>query len=86
MNSMKIATNKLLAILMLSAAFLLGCEDELVDKNENPNGVSPDNVHPNLMLATVLTQSSTNVVSLGFGDIAGCYATHAEERLGRWPQ
>ncbi|WKN42082.1 SusD/RagB family nutrient-binding outer membrane lipoprotein [Tunicatimonas pelagia] len=55
----------------MSTAFLSGCQDDLIDKNENPNGVSPDNVHPNLMLATVLTQSSKNVVSLGFGNIAG---------------
>jgi len=71
MNIMKITISKLIAILVLSTAFLLGCQDDLIDKNENPNGVSPDNVHPNLMLATVLTQSSKNVVSLGFGNIAG---------------
>ncbi|MEM6843774.1 MAG: SusD/RagB family nutrient-binding outer membrane lipoprotein [Bacteroidota bacterium] len=68
---MKIAINKLIAILALSTAFLLGCQDDLIDKNENPNGVSPDNVHPNLMLATVLTQTSKDVVDLGFGNIAG---------------
>ncbi|MGD1890339.1 MAG: SusD/RagB family nutrient-binding outer membrane lipoprotein, partial [Cyclobacteriaceae bacterium] len=68
---MKIAINKLIAILLLSTTFLLGCQDDLIDKNENPNGVSPDNVHPNLMLATVLTQTSKDVVDLGFGNIAG---------------
>ncbi|MGB3588647.1 MAG: SusD/RagB family nutrient-binding outer membrane lipoprotein [Tunicatimonas sp.] len=68
---MKIATNKLIATLALSTAFLLGCQDDLINKNENPNGVSPDNVHPNLMLATVLTESSRNVVDLGCGNIAG---------------
>ena len=62
---------KLITVLLLSTTLLLSCADELTDLNENPNGVSPDAVHPNLLLGTVLTESFKNVVNLGFGDIAG---------------
>lgn len=68
---MKIITNPWIVFLVLSTLFMGSCEDKLAELNENPNGVSPDNVHPNLLLATVLTESSKNVVNLGFGDIAG---------------
>jgi hypothetical protein len=68
---MKIFANKLIVLLAMSTLFMVSCEDKLQDLNENPNGVSPDNVHPNLLLGTILTKSSINVVNLGFGDIAG---------------
>jgi hypothetical protein len=43
----------------------------LEELNINPNGVDPASGHPNLLLATVQTQLGQNVVSLGFGDLAG---------------
>lgn len=68
---MKIIINKLIALILFSTVFMGACEDKLEELNDNPNGVSPDNVHPNLLLASVLTESGKNVVDLGFGNIAG---------------
>ncbi len=46
------------------------CKD-LTELNINPNGIDPDAVHPNLLITTVITQTATNEVGLGFGNIAG---------------
>ncbi len=59
--------------LVFALALLVGlsaCED-LSELNENPNGVDPDVAHPNLIMATVLTETAKEVVDLGFFDLAG---------------
>ncbi len=61
--------NKLYPIL-LGVFVLVGCED-LSEINVNPNGVEPNTAHPNLVMATVLTESAKQVVNLGFGNVAG---------------
>ncbi len=58
------------SVLLLLLCFCAGCDD-LTELNENPNGVEPSAAHPNLMMATVLTESAKQVVGLGFGNIAG---------------
>ena len=60
--------NILVAVLFLS--FLFACED-LTELNKNPNGVEPGDVNPNLVLSTVITESSKSFVDLGFGIIGG---------------
>ena len=45
--------------------------DSLTEINVNPNGVAPEKTHPNLVIATVLSETGKNVVNLGFGNIAG---------------
>ena len=62
---MKIITNPWIVFLVLSTLFMGSCEDKLAELNENPNGVSPDNVHPNLLLATVLTDQGFAVDTAG---------------------
>lgn len=58
-------------ISMLFLSFLLfSCED-LDELNINPNGVDPQNGDLNLLLPSVITSVGKNVVSLGYGDIAG---------------
>ncbi|GGF46280.1 hypothetical protein GCM10011339_38490 [Echinicola rosea] len=46
------------------------CQD-LTDLNVNPNGIDPETVHPNLLISTVVTETATRELGLGFGDIAG---------------
>jgi hypothetical protein len=46
------------------------CKD-LEELNEDPNGVTPNSAHPNLVLGTVLTEAAKETTSLGFGNIAG---------------
>ena len=67
---MKIFNKKYLA-LGLSALMILGACEDLTELNQNPNGVPPEVVNPNLVLPTVLTETGRSFVNLGFGDIAG---------------
>jgi len=59
---------------LATGALLMGlatsCKD-LTETNINPNGVESSAVHPNLLLTTVLSNTATSDVSLGFGNIAG---------------
>lgn len=54
----------------LFVALLFSCED-LTELNKNPNGADPNDVNPNLVLSTVLTQASKSYVDLGYGIVAG---------------
>lgn len=62
--------NKITALLIMFATILVSCQD-LEELNINPNGVDPANAHPNLLMATVITETGKRIVDLGFGDIAG---------------
>ncbi|WP_339864484.1 SusD/RagB family nutrient-binding outer membrane lipoprotein [uncultured Algoriphagus sp.] len=59
---------------LATGCILLGavtsCKD-LTETNINPNGVESSSVHPNLILTTVLSNTATMDVGLGFGDMAG---------------
>ncbi len=67
---MKTIKNKSVAVVLLLLTFLFSCED-LTETNQNPNGVDPTTVHPNLLITTVLSEASKQIVNYGFGDIAG---------------
>lgn len=67
---MKSISKIIIAGLTMIAIFATSCES-LTETNINPNGVSPEEAHPNLVIATVLSEAGKNVVNLGFGDIAG---------------
>ncbi|MBN8788093.1 MAG: SusD/RagB family nutrient-binding outer membrane lipoprotein [Terrimonas sp.] len=60
----------IVAVLVLSV-FSFSCKKHLIELNENPNGADPATTNPNLVLATVLSESGRAFVSLGYGDIAG---------------
>jgi hypothetical protein len=62
--------NKVILTVALTMACMFSCQD-LVELNENPNGVDPASAHPNLLLSTVTTEAGKAVVNLGYGDIAG---------------
>lgn len=62
--------NKTLIASLTLCFLLFSCQD-LEELNINPNGVDPANAHPNLLLATVISQTAQQVVGLGYGDIAG---------------
>src|SRR5215217_817682 len=55
---------------LLLACMIFSCKD-LTELNENPNGVAPESVNPNLILPTVLTETAKAYVNLGYQDIAG---------------
>nr|WP_295930771.1 SusD/RagB family nutrient-binding outer membrane lipoprotein [uncultured Dyadobacter sp.] len=67
---MKKLHNKFVIIPLLLACMVFSCKD-LTELNENPNGVTPESVNPNLVLPTVLTEAAKLYVNLGYQDIAG---------------
>ena len=67
---MKKLHNKFVIIPLLLACMVFSCKD-LTEVNENPNGVAPESVNPNLVLPTVLTEAAKLYVNLGYQDIAG---------------
>lgn len=54
----------------LFVTILFSCDD-LTDMNKNPNGSDPSTVNPNLVMSTVLTESSKTYLNLGYGIVAG---------------
>ena len=67
---MKKLHNKFVIIPLMLACMVFSCKD-LTELNENPNGVTPESVNPNLVLPTVLTEAAKLYVNLGYQDIAG---------------
>lgn len=55
---------------VLFVTVLFSCKD-LTELNENPNGSFPDNVNPNLVMSSVLTEASKVYLELGFGTAGG---------------
>lgn len=66
---MKRSYKKIIAFSFLFTSFF-SCKD-LTEVNNNPNGIQPDLVNPNLVLPTVLTEAAKAYVNLGYQDIAG---------------
>ena len=62
---------KIYLVFGLSLALSLTACHDLDELNINPNGPAPEIADLNLLLPTIITQTGQNVVSLGFGDIAG---------------
>ncbi|MCE6992278.1 SusD/RagB family nutrient-binding outer membrane lipoprotein [Dyadobacter sp. CY323] len=67
---MKLFSKKFLIMPLLLAGLVFSCKD-LSELNENPNGVGPESVNPNLVMPTVLTEAAKRYVNLGYQDIAG---------------
>ena len=58
--------------LVLAVVGFVSCEDQLTELNVNPNGVDPETVQPNLMLATVISNTAKPYLEMSFdGDVAG---------------
>ncbi len=70
MNIMIIKNKKFLLSVVLLCSLFFSCED-LTETNENPNGVQPEVVNPNLVLPSVLSEAGKLYVNLGYQDIAG---------------
>lgn len=62
--------SRYILLMFVLAAFTFSCKD-LTEINENPNGVAPESVNPNLVMPTVLTEAAKLYTNLGYQDIAG---------------
>ncbi|MCC5928351.1 MAG: SusD/RagB family nutrient-binding outer membrane lipoprotein [Cyclobacteriaceae bacterium] len=58
-------------MLIASLIVMNSCVDELVEMNQNPNGIDPANANPNLLMSSVLSSVATTYNNLGYGNIAG---------------
>ena len=57
--------------MLLIMAGSISCQEHLEELNQNPNGPSPEAVHPNFLMPTIITSMARTVTGLGFGDLAG---------------
>ena len=58
--------------LVLAVVGFVSCEDQLTELNVNPQGVDPETVNPNLMLATVISQTAKPYLEASYdGGTAG---------------
>ena len=64
-------TKSLLSIILLSTLLLVSCNQDLIEMNENPNGVDPNTAHPNVLISTVMTGIATNSTSRGYSSTTG---------------
>ncbi len=62
--------NSFIVVLTIALTLVISCKD-LDQMNINPNGVDPAKADPNLLIATIITGVAQQVVSLGYGDLAG---------------
>ncbi len=67
---MKTYNLHIILILFLTGFSFYSCKD-LDEININPNGIDPAKTNPKFLLGTVITETGTRVLGLGFGDIAG---------------
>jgi hypothetical protein len=67
---MKKTNHKLMTLSLIILLVVGGCKD-LDELNINPNAPSPETTDLNLLLPTVLTSLGSQVINLGFGDLAG---------------
>ena len=63
-------TKKFLIFFVLFTSLFTSCED-LTDLNQNPNGIQPQVVNPNLVMPSVISEAAKSFVNLGYQDIAG---------------
>ncbi|MBK8504057.1 MAG: SusD/RagB family nutrient-binding outer membrane lipoprotein [Saprospiraceae bacterium] len=61
---------KIISIILVLLTWV-GCQDELTELNQNPNGIDPGTANPNMIMPIVLGGAAQSYLGLGFGDIAG---------------
>jgi len=71
-------TKSFLSIFLLSALLLLSCNKDLIEINENPNGVDPNTAHPNLLISTVMTGIATSTAEKGYASTTGNAAQYTQ--------
>jgi len=59
-------------ILVLTVIAFVSCEDQLTELNVNPKGVDPETVQPNLMVASIISQTADPYLKGNYeGNVAG---------------
>jgi len=68
---MKFIKNTVILFLLVPALLVVSCDSNLVEINENPNGIEPNLADPNLLISTVMTGLATSTTSRGYAGDTG---------------
>jgi len=68
---MKLVKNIAIIFLLIPLLLVTSCDNDLVEINENPNGVEPSVADPNLLMSAVMTGLATTTTSRGYGNDTG---------------
>ena len=68
---MKLIKNFVSILLFVPLLFAVSCDNNLVEINENPNGIEPNSSDPNLLIGTVMTGMATSITSRGYAGDTG---------------
>lgn len=68
---MKIMKNIAIIFLLIPLLLVVSCDNDLVEINENPNGVEPSEADPNLLMSAVMTGLATTTTARGYGNDTG---------------
>ena len=68
---MKFIKNIVILFLLIPTLLIVSCDSNLVEINENPNGIEPNLADPNLLMSTVMTGLATSTTSRGYAGDTG---------------
>ncbi len=63
--------NIAIIFLLIPLLLVVSCDNDLVEINENPNGVEPSEADPNLLMSAVMTGLATTTTARGYGNDTG---------------
>lgn len=67
------------SILLIIPFAFISCTDGFEEANTNPNGLSPSEAHPNLLISTVMTGIATSTTDRGFAGDTGAGAQYTQQ-------
>jgi len=76
---MKSVKNIAILFLLVPLVTIVSCDDELVEINENPNGVESSVVDPNLLISSVMTGLATSTTSRGYAGDTGAGSQYIQK-------
>lgn len=76
---MKSVKNIAILFLFVPLLIIVSCDDGLVEVNENPNGVEPSVVDPNLLISSVMTGLATSTTSRGYSGDTGAASQYIQK-------
>lgn len=68
---MKLVKNIAIIFLLIPLLLVTSCDNDLVEINENPNGIEPSVADPNLLMSSVMTGLATSSTERGYGKDTG---------------
>ena len=76
---MKLIKNTVILFLIVPLFIMVSCDDELMEINENPNGIEASVVDPNLLISTVMTGLATTTTERGYAGDTGAGAQYIQK-------